>query len=126
MVHAVPADRVGDGTPVAGAPDSVLIDAYARMPNIVRAWMTQFIISVDSSMPLSNGGSTIPFTDISWTAQDGDIPSGRFQGVPGQVILGPTRAFFRVRDWHTFYYANDRVVPAGVYSGQVTYTISIP
>lgn len=126
IVHNVPATRIGDATPVAGSPNSVLIDAYARMPNIIRALMTQFIISVDSSVPLSNGSRTIPFTDISWTAQHGDIPSGSFQGMPGQVIRGPTSAFFRVRDWHTFYYNNARVIPPGVYAGRVTYTIAMP
>jgi len=126
VVHDVPAATVGDATPIAGTPNSVLIDAYARMPNFIRAWFTQFTISVDSSVPLSNGSHTIPFTDISWTAQQGDIPSGSFQGVPGQVILGPTSAFYRVRDWHTFYYNNTRIVPSGVYTGRVTYTIAIP
>ncbi len=126
VVHDVPAAHIGDATPVTGAPNSILIDAYARMPNIIQAIFTQFIISVDSSIPLSNGGYTIPFTDISWTAQHGDIPSGVFQGIPGQVVAGPTRAFYRLRDWHTFSYNNTRVLPAGIYSGRVTYTVSIP
>ena len=126
VVHTVPAATIGNAIPVAGTPDRVLIDAYARMPNIIQAWFSRFTISVDSSAPLSSGSHTIPFTDISWTAQQGDIPSGSFQGVPGQVVLGPTSAFYRVSDWHTFYYNNTRIVPSGVYSGRVTYTIAIP
>lgn len=126
VVHSVAADQVGDAAPVAGSPNNILIDAYARMPNIVQAWLTRFIISVDSSMPLSNGSDTIAFSNISWTSRHGDIPSGSFNASAGQVILGPTRAFFRVRDWLTFYYNNSRVVPSGNYTGRVTYTIAIP
>jgi hypothetical protein len=126
VTHSVPAANVGDGTPVAGTPNSVLIEASARRANIWQAIFTRFIISVDSSTPLSSGGNTISFTDISWTAQDGDIPSGSFSGTSGQVILGPTRAFLQVRDWHTFYYNNVRIVPYGTYTGRVTYTAAIP
>jgi hypothetical protein len=124
--HSVPATNVGDGTPIAGTPNSVLIEASARRANIWQAFTTNFIISVDSSVPLSSGGNTISFTDISWTAQDGDIPSGSFNGIPGQVILGPTTAFLQVRDWHTFYYNNIRIVPYGIYTGRVTYTAAVP
>jgi hypothetical protein len=124
--HSVPATKVGDGTPIAGTPNSVFIEASARRANIWQAICANYVISVDSSVPLSSGGNTIPFTDISWTAQDGHIPSGSFSGTPGQVILRPTRAIWRVRDWHTFYYNNVRIVPSGIYTGRVTYTAAIP
>ena len=126
VTHDVPVARVGDGTPIAGTPNSVLIEASARRTSFFEAIFTNFIISVDSSIPLSSGSNTIPFTDISWTAQDGDIPSGSFTGSPAQVILGPTRTLWQVRDWHTFYYNNIRVVPSGTYTGRVTYTAAIP
>ncbi|MBW2635485.1 MAG: hypothetical protein JRE14_15485 [Deltaproteobacteria bacterium] len=86
----------------------------------------RYVVTADSSTPLSNGATTIPFTDISWTSQDGDIPSGRFDGSSAQVILGATSAFWHIRDWHTFTYDNTRVLPGGTYSGTVTYTVSIP
>jgi len=126
VTHNVPATNVGDGTPVAGTPNSILIEASARRTGFFSALFTNFIVSVDSSTPLSNGTDTIPFTSISWTAQDGDIPSGNFTGSPAQVILPPTRAFWLVRDWHTFFYNNTQIVPYGTYTGRVTYTVSVP
>jgi hypothetical protein len=126
VTHNVPATQVGDGTPIAGTPNSILIEASARRANFFSALFTNFIVSADSSTPLSNGTDTISFTNISWTAQDGDIPSGNFTGSPAQVILPPTRAWWLVRDWHTFYYNNTQIVPYGTYTGRVTYTVSVP
>jgi len=126
VTHNVPATQVGDGTPVEGTPSSILIEASARRANIFSALTTNFIVSVDSSTPLSNGTDTIPFTSISWTAQGEDIPSGNFTGSSAQVILPPTRAFWLVRDWHTFFYNNTQIVPYGTYTGRVTYTVSVP
>ncbi len=126
VTHSVPATQIGDGTPIEGAPASVLIEASARRARRPDANRTEFIISVDSSTPLSNGSNTIPFTNISWTAQDGDIPSGNFNGSPAQVLLAPTLARWLVRDWHTFYYNNTQIVPYGTYTGSVTYTVSVP
>jgi len=126
VTHNVPAIQVGDGTPVAGTPNSILIEASARRANFFSALTTNFIVSADSSTPLSNGTDTISFTNISWTAQDEDIPSGNFTGLPAQVILPPTRAFWLVRDWHTFFYNNTQIVPYGTYVGRVTYTVSVP
>jgi hypothetical protein len=126
VTHNVPATNLGDGTPIEGTPNSVLIEASARRANFFSALSTNFIVSVDSSTPLSNGTDTIPFTSISWTAQDESIPSGNFNGSPAQVILPPTGAFWLVRDWHTFYYNNTQIVPYGTYTGRVTYTVSVP
>ena len=126
VTHNVPATQIGDGTPIEGAPASVLIEASARRARRPDANRTDFIISVDSATPLSNGSNTISFTNISWTAQDEDIPSGNFTGSPAQVLLDPTRARWLVRDWHTFYYNNTQIVPSGTYAGSVTYTVSVP
>ena len=125
VTHDVPATHVGDGTPVEGTPNSVLIEASARRATSRAASSTYFIISVDSSTPLSSGTNTISFTNISWTAQDGDIPAGTFTGVTDQVIVSfPSSR--RIRDWHTFSYANTRDVEAGDYVGRVVYTWAIP
>ena len=118
--------NIGDGTPIQGAPGSILIEASARRTTFFEAIFTQFVISVDSSIPLSSGSHTIPFTEIYWTAEQGDIPSGSFNGSPAQVILEPTSTLWQVSDRHTFYYRNDQVVPAGTYTGRVTYTAAIP
>ncbi len=126
VTHNVLASQIGDGTPIEGTPASVLIEASARRATGKAAAKTDFIISVDSSTPLSNGTSTISFTNISWTSQDGDIPSGNFNGLPAQVLFGPYTARRLVRDWHTFYYNNTQIVPYGTYTGSVTYTVSVP
>ena len=125
VTHSVPATQIGDGTPIEGTPASVLIEASARQATPPNAKRT-YIISVDSSTPLSNGTNTISFTNISWTAQHGDIPSGNFNGSPAQVLFGPHSYKHLVRDWHTFYYNNTQIVPYGTYSGSVTYTVSVP
>jgi len=124
--HAVPTSMSGDGTPISGTPAGVLIEVSARRASAREMNQSYYILSVDSSNPLSNGVDTIPFTDISWTSQDGDIPDGRFDGTSSQIILAPTRARWQVSDWHTFTYDNVRALPGGVYSGTVTYTVSIP
>jgi len=126
VTHNVPATNVGDGTPVAGGPNRILIEASARRVDFSSASSTNFIITVDSSTPLTNGTDIIPFTNISWTARDGDIPSGTFTGSPAQVILAPTSAISRVSDRHRFYYNNTQIIPYGTYTGRVTYTVSVP
>jgi hypothetical protein len=122
VIHTVPAGSVGDGTPIAGAPADVFIGAYGTTPGFFRT----FNITVDSSVPLTNGTDIIPFTDISWTSASGDIPAGTFAGTTGQVILNPTWAVLLVYDYHTFFYNNVNVQPAGTYTGTVTYTVSFP
>jgi len=126
VVHEVPAAMNGDGTPISGTPAGILIEVSARRASF-RDWLNaRYVVTADSSTPLSNGTDIIPFTDIRWTSQDGDIPSGRFDGSSAQVILGATRAYYQARDWHTFTYDNTRVLPGGTYAGTVTYTVSIP
>jgi hypothetical protein len=124
--YEVPAVMSGDGTPISGTPAGVLIRVSARRATSQELNQVYYILTADSSVPLTNGVNTIPFTEISWTAQDGDIPAGRFDGTSSQIILGPTRSRWQVSDWHTFTYDNTLTLPAGVYTGSVTYTISIP
>ena len=125
VTHNVPATQIGDGTPIEGAPASVLIEVSARRARSPFP-RSPYIISVDSSTPLSNGTNTISFTNISWTAQDEDIPSGNFNGSPAQVLFESQRYRRLYRDWHTFYYNNTQIVPYGTYTGSVTYTVSAP
>jgi len=126
VIHAVPAASIGDGTPITGAPNQVFIEAWARQSNFWGALTRRFIVTADSSTPMTNGTDTIPFDEISWTSQDGSIPDGRFNGTSSQIILGQTLALFGVNDQLTFVYDNTRLVPAGTYAGSVTYTVSIP
>jgi hypothetical protein len=126
VTHTVPAAQLGDGTPIVGVPSDVYIEVSARRATFWDALSTSFILSVDASVPLTDGTHVIPFTDISWTSATGDIPAGRFTGSPNQLLLGPISTFWQVSDRHTFYYDNLQVLPAGSYTGRVTYTASIP
>jgi len=113
---------IGNGTPVAGS-RRILFRLVIRAPagNPLTGFLT-----VDSSTPLVNGsGATIPASEISWTARDGDIPSGSYAGTSNQLLASFTSSV-RVVDRHTFSYANGNIYEAGTYNGQVTYTWSAP
>lgn len=113
------AANVGNGTPVVGTP-TVLVNVAAR-DTVTRT--VQLV--VDSSVPLSNGASTLPFSHISWTTSDGSIPAGTFSGAAGQLIVSfPTN--FQLYNNHTFRYANTQVLQPGTYSGRITYTVTMP
>lgn len=126
VIHDVPLSLNGDGTPISGVPAGVIIEVSARRATAPEMNKVYYVVTADSSAPLSTGLDTIPFTEISWTSQDSDIPAGRFDGTSSQVILGPTKAKRMIRDFLTFAYDNDQAVAAGTYTGSVTYTISIP
>ena len=125
VVHDVAATDVGTGTPVEGTPGLIVIKASVRGTDALGGSYTGFIITVDSSIPLSNGIDQIPFTEISWTSLSGEIPSGRFDGTSGQVILPPTMKNI-VNDKHTYSYGNTQLKTHGTYTGSVAYTLSIP
>lgn len=82
-------------------------------------------------------GATIPFTDISWTSYEvtgvgfaGGIGDGAFNGSGAQSIFSdriPAGANSMVlANVLLFRYANATLYPSGVYSGRVTYTLSVP
>lgn len=117
------ASEVGNGVPIQGSPP-IPVEASGRAP--FGFPLPVFTLTVDSSVPLSNGADTLSFTEFSWQAQDGDIPSGTFDASTSQVILGPVLAFFSFSDQHTFFYSNARVIGGGTYTGRVTYTAAFP
>jgi hypothetical protein len=123
VAFAVPATRIGDGTPVTGAP-SIFIEL--RIQASGASPLTGELTADSLSNPLSNAdGSTIPFSEISWTSRDDDIPSGRFNGTTNQSLVSfPSSG--RISDYHTFSYANTAEVEAGIYSGRIIYTWAIP
>ena len=83
---------------------------------------------MNSAGGLINGnGDVIPFSTLSWTTQDGDIPSGQFDDSANQFLQQYNRRGRRARgvvDYLTFSYANTASFPPGTYSGRVTYTIT--
>lgn len=78
---------------------------------------------------VSEGGHTIPFTEISWSSsREGEaasqpFPSGAFAG--GVQTIGIIQRNQWAESCHTFTYGNRLVVPAGTYTGRVTYTLSL-
>lgn len=119
----VPATDIGSDNPVTGIP-SIRIRLVIRGP---AASPVTGILSADSySNPLtSNRGNTIPFSDISWTSSNGDIPSGTFTESTSQ-ILATFQSSRQIIDTHTFTYANTGAVAEGVYAGRVVYTWAAP
>ena len=118
----VSSTAIGNGTPVAGS-RRINFRLVVRAPasNPLTAFLT-----VDSSTPLDNGsGATIPVSEISWTARDGEIPSGSYAGTINQLLASFTSSV-RVTERHSFSYLNQNIYDAGTYNGQVTYTWSAP
>lgn len=143
---AVPAANVGNGIAVVGtvAPASpscpagtVVIDAQARTP--AGAGNSRNVtISANSSVALTTGVFTIPFTQIDWIsttpgagclAAPTTIPSGTFNGAAGQSIYQAPGTFpspAQACACMQFRYLNQNIVSAGTYTGRVTYTLSMP
>lgn len=98
---------------------------YRRPGNSGTATLTATVTT-----PLTSGSSTIPFSQIRWTASgNGDgggqpVPSNNFGDVSKNI------ATFPVNSWrescHSFFYDNDNVVAAGTYVGTITYTLTAP
>ena len=116
--------RPGDGTPILGTPTIPVALLGLSAGN-----QTSFRVTMNSSGRLTNEfGDTLPFSEIGWTTSDGDIPSGTFDDSVNQFLieynLAPTDRGRGIIDYLTFSYANDKVYPAGTYTGRVVYTIT--
>ena len=81
------------------------------------------VLTADSSVSLSKGADTIPFTQISWVGTN-NVPSGTFTGSSSQQIFSTTTQINS--GTMSFSYANTVYVPPGTYNGRVTYTLSSP
>lgn len=141
---SVPGANVGNGTAVVSTSvtpasptcpaNSVLIDVQARSQNLRPRTAT---LTADSSIPLSSGGFTIPFSQFAWTASTPGggpngclnapttIPSGTFTGAAGQPLI-TFNTSRRACICAQFRYLNQSVVSAGTYTGRVTYTLAMP
>ena len=118
-----PGTQTGDGTPVTGTP--VIPFAFLGYSGRNQA---NYRINIDSSAGLTNvRGDRLPFSEFSWTTQDGDIPAGQFNDSANQLLLdyrGRGRRMRGVVDYLTFSYNNTQIYPAGTYTGRVIYTIT--
>jgi hypothetical protein len=108
-------------------PAQVYVGGFFRAP----AAGTAGTLTVTAPASLTNGsGGTIPFSRISWVSGGtGDatptIPSGTFVGGGPQTIYTVTRNTW-FESCLQFNYANTDIVPAGTYTGTVTYTLTAP
>ena len=114
----------GDGTAIVGTP-TIPIGLLGLSPGN----QTNFRITMNSSSPLINEfGDLLPFSTISWTTGDGDIPNGQFNDSANQFLMdynfAPTNRGRGVVDYLTFSFANDQIYPSGTYTGRVVYTIT--
>jgi hypothetical protein len=118
-----PGVQLGDGTPILGTP--VIPVAFLGYSGGRQA---NYIVTMDSSGGLVNAsGDVMPFSELSWTTLDGDIPSGQFDDSASQFLQQYNFRGNRSRgviDYLTFSYANTTGYPAGDYTGRVTYTIT--
>ena len=126
VAFAVPASQIGNSTAV-NASGSVRIEVEIRASAATP--LTGFLTVDSLSNPLENtdpgSTSSIPFSEISWTARDGDIPSGSFKDEINQDIVS-FQSSQRYRDSHSFSYANTMLIESGTYEGHVIYTWAVP
>ena len=122
----VPANQVGNNTSIT---DPTAIRIVARIQATAANPLTGSLTIDSFTNPLTNNSpssnATIPFSEISWTARDGDIPSGFYQEMVNQPLVS-FQSSQRYRDFHTFSYANTGVIESGTYEGRVTYTWAVP
>jgi len=82
------------------------------------------IAAAGSGTGLTNGTDTIAWTEISSTSSDGTFPVPAV-GATANPTLNSGRLTNRTATW-TYTYANTNIVAPGTYTGQVTYTASMP
>lgn len=141
---SVPGASVGNGVAVTSTSvtpasptcpaNSVLVDVQARSQLFRPRTAT---LTADSSLPLTAGGFTIPFSQFAWNSSTpgggpngclnapSTIPSGTFTGAAGQPLISFNTSQ-RACMCAQFRYLNQGVVSAGSYTGRVTYTLSMP
>lgn len=115
-----------DGSAACSLPGQLYIGGFYRSTSGAG------VATVRATSPaslVSTSGHTIPFTEISWTSgREGEagsqpFPSGAFAG--GVQTIGTIQRNQWAESCHTFSYGNRLVVPAGTYTGRVTYTLSL-
>lgn len=74
---------------------------------------------------LTSGADTIPFTQITGSSNNPDLPNPVLGAAPVNVTATAGKVTDQTANW-TFSYANTVAAAAGTYNGQVTYTASMP
>ncbi len=137
VTFTIPAANVGNGVPIAGTvpgqgglagfcpANTVYVEVEGRASPANSRTVT---LAVDSTLPLSNGIETIPFTQIDWIATGFppvSVPSGTFSGGAGQVLVSFQNSRVALQCLQ-FRYLNQNVVGAGTYNGRVVYGVTMP
>lgn len=126
VAFSIPASQLGNGTVITGSQTiSIVLEVRASAATPLTAFLT--VDSFSHPLTIDDPGSTssIPFSQISWTAQGGDIPSGSFEDTVNQPIVdfASSQGY---SDVHSFHYANTLDLEAGTYTGRVIYTWAVP
>lgn len=122
---ASPYDGYTVCTPGAG---QIYVGGFFRMPG---ASASTAVLQVTTPAGLTSGVNSIPFSQISWASTSignnsiADIPAGTFVN-GGTLFLRSFAANNYVENCHAFTYANTNIVPAGIYQGQASYTLTAP
>lgn len=97
----------------------------------VRSNGGQVSLRATASTPLISGSNTIPMSEITIASDDATLPAPPIPDAGTGTTVNVTPTSFgtlvtqRAANW-TFSYANLTNRPAGVYTGQVTFTASSP
>ncbi|MHB1199016.1 MAG: hypothetical protein ACYCZ6_05550 [Polaromonas sp.] len=116
-----------DGYTFCSVPAQVYVGGFFRTPgNSSNATLTA---SAPSTL-INGAGDTIAFNTISWVSGgNGDgsptIPSGTFVGGAPQTLLSVGRNTW-FESCLQFNYDNTQLVPAGSFTGRVSYTLTAP
>lgn len=123
----------GNNTPLNwnGAAPAFSVSNTVTLPVQVRSNAGQVTIRATVATPLANGPQSIPFSQILISSSDANLPAPTIpnSGTGPSVNVAGT-AFTnlvtqRSANW-TFSYTPAGTLPAGVYSGQLTFTASSP
>ena len=116
-----------DGFAFCAVPAQVYVAGLFRTPGA----SANATLTATAPATLVNGaGDTIPFNTVSWISGGiGDspatIPSGTFVGGAAQTLYSVTRNTW-FESCLQFNYANLQFVPAGTFTGRVSYTLTAP
>jgi hypothetical protein len=115
-----------DAFTFCSVPSQVYIGGYYRTPGTA----ANATLTVSSPSNLVSGSDNLSFNTISWVSGgNGDatptVPSGTFVAGTAQTLLSVARNTW-FESCMQFNYANATVVPAGTFTGRVTYTLTSP
>lgn len=120
-----------DGFAFCSLPNQLYVGGFYRSTSSNGGPATATLRANVPANLVSAGGRTIPFSQVRWTSSGiGDTGAQPFPA--GTFVNGGTQTIGTLNrnQWgescHTFSYVNAAVVPAGTYTGRVTYTLSLP